>query len=425
MKKIFGLVCASLCLLAGGMQVSANDEVVKMAQNLGYEATADIAPKSAIIVDAETGQVVWGYDTDVQRDPASTTKTMVIYLTMEAIKEGRISMDTEVVATATDQAIAEIYALSNNNIVAGVSYTVRELLYMTFVPSSNVTTLMLAHLIFEGTDAQFIEHMNQTAQNLGMSDTIFHNATGAVAEAFAGYYAPEGYDLSAYNLTTTKDLATLAYHLIQKHPEVLEFTKDRVVTVKEGTPYEETFESYNHSLPEDEMGIAGVDGLKTGSSPSAGYNSIVTAERDGQRYIVVVMGVSQWGDPQGEFVRHYFVNGLLEHAFKTYERREILSAGKHKIDGVTYKLEQPLTALFEKDAELPSVVGNDGQVSVVGMDSVTGQVAVAATVKKGLFSSTKQNSESSENSLGWVKYALVGVLLLLALALLIFFLTLK
>lgn len=77
---------------------------------------------------------------------AFTTKTMVVYLTFEAISQGKITLDTEVVATETDQAIASIYALSNNKIVAGETYTVRELLIMTLVPSSNVTTLMLAQI---------------------------------------------------------------------------------------------------------------------------------------------------------------------------------------------------------------------------------------------------------------------------------------
>lgn len=419
MKKFLKLALVSF-LLFSSVSVSANEELTKMAQEAGYPATVDIAPKSAIVIDAETGQLVLGYDVDLQRDPASTTKTMVIYLTMEAIKAGQISMDTEVVATENDQRIAEIYALSNNDIRAGVSYTVSELLTMTFVPSSNVTTLMLAHLIFDGTDGEFVGLMNQTAQELGMTNTVFHNGTGAVVEAFEGYYAPEGYDHTLYNLTTTKDLATLTYHLVKKHPEVLEFTKDTEVTVKAGTPYEETFESYNHSLPGDEMGIEGVDGLKTGSSPSAGYNSIVTAKRGDQRYIAVVMGVSQWGDPEGEFVRHYFVNGLLEHAFANYEKREVLSAGKHKIDGVTYQLSEPLTAVLKKDEETPGVSVEDGRLLVSGVSSVDLNPGLEATPSKSLLSglSTKTEEKTTVAGLGifdWLVFGLLGGIILILL----------
>lgn len=125
--------------------------------------------------------------------------------------------------TETDQAIASIYALSNNKIVAGETYTVRELLIMTLVPSSNVTTLMLAHLIHDGDDASFLQLMNDTAQSLGMTNTHFYNATGAVFGAFEGYYSPAGSDPTASNEVTAKDMATLAYHLIKKYPEVLDF----------------------------------------------------------------------------------------------------------------------------------------------------------------------------------------------------------
>lgn len=425
MKRVLCLALAVLVWVASSVSpVYANDDLVQMAQEAGYSATAEIAPKSAIVIDAETGQVLWGHDIDLQRDPASTTKTMVIYLTMEAIKAGKISMDTEVVATANDQAIAEIYALSNNKIQAGVSYTVSELLTMTLVPSSNVTTLMLAHLIFDGTDGQFVDLMNQTAKELGMTNTIFHNATGAVVSAFEGYYAPEGYDHSLYNLTTTKDLAILARALITKHPEILEFTNDLSVTVKPGTPYEETFEAYNHSLPGDNLGFEGVDGLKTGSSPSAGYNSIVTAQQGDRRVIAVVLGTSEWGDPQGEFVRHYFVNALLKHAFEHYERRELLPVGQHEIAGKTYEVTSPVIGLVNVGGELPepSLVGD--QAVFEGIQTVTGPLATPVRPASVIHQVTSKLSkvvdkEGKGTSNAWLILLLVG--LALALLFLILF----
>lgn len=424
MKKFLSLVLASSLLATTALGVRANDDLVKMAQAAGYPATAEIAPKSAILVDGDTGQVIWGHNIDLQWSPASISKTMVIYLVMEAVKAGQISMDTEVVATETDQAIAGIYAISNNNIVAGVSYTVSELLSMTFVPSSNVATLMLAHLIFDGTDGEFVALMNQTAQKLGMTNTVFHNATGAESAAYEGYYLPEGYDPEAPNLSSAKDLAILTYHLLKNHPEIVDFTDDISVTVKAGTPYEETFHSYNHSLPDDPdgLGIAGVDGLKTGSSPIAAYNAIVTAKRDGKRLINVTMGVSRWEDQTGEHVRHYFVNGLLEHMSKNYELREVLPAGQHLIDGQKYELAQPLTAYLEKGTEAPQVKVKDG---VAVLDQVSGiladgQLGVPATPVKGFLAqilpASKQQQDLSLASL--LKY-LFFIILVLIIALLL------
>lgn len=375
------LVLACLSMSLAMPSIKAND-ITSITREAGYEVSESIAPKASIVVNAANGQILWGDNIDLQRDPASTTKTMVIYLTMNAIKEGKISMDTEVVATANDQAIADIYELSNNKIKEGVTYTVSELLTMTLVPSSNIATLMLAHLIHDGDDASFIALMNQTAEELGMTNTIFHNGTGAIVEAFQGYYAPAGYDHTIHNLTTVKDLATLAYHLVNEHPEILDFTNDTVVTVKKGTPYEETFESYNHSLPDDPMGIAGVDGIKTGSSPSAGYNAIITAKRDGVRLITVVLGASQWGDPQGEFVRHYYVNALLEKTFKDYEERVVLGRGKQEINGKTYGVDGNLSALVLKNEASPAVEIEDGYAIY---PSPKGYLPVAHGVKVGKY----------------------------------------
>lgn len=391
MKK-FSIVClvALLSLFTLGKPVLAEEDLLTLAQNAGYPATADMVPKASIVIDADTGQLLWGQEIDMKWDPASTTKTMVIYLTLEAIAKGQISLDTQVVATETDQAIASIYALSNNKIVAGENYTVSELLTMTMVPSSNVTTLMLAHLIHEGDDASFIQLMNDTAQELGMTNTTFHNATGAVVAAFEGYYAPEGYDHTRYNEVTAKDMATLAYHLIKKHPEVLNYTNQTKVTVKAGTPYEETFEAYNHSLPEDPMGIPGVDGLKTGSSPSAGYNAIVTAKREDTRLIVIILGASEWGDPEGEFVRHYFVNTMIEKVFADYKRQVVAKAGERTVSGQTVKTTEDLYGLVKNDQQ-PELVLENNRLRL--KDSIIPASGVAASEsKKTILPSKKDRS---------------------------------
>lgn len=431
MKKCCLLVLSFLVFGLAMPSVQAADDITTITREAGYNVTPDIAPKASIVVNAENGQILWADHIDLQRDPASTTKTMVIYLTMKAIKEGKISMDTEVVATANDQAIADIYELSNNKIREGVTYTVSELLTMTLVPSSNIATLMLAHLIHDGDDASFIVLMNETAQALGMTNTIFHNGTGAIVQAFQGYYAPAGYDHTAHNLTTVKDLATLAYHLVKDYPEILDFTDDTVVTVKKGTPYEETFESYNHSLPNDSIGIAGVDGIKTGSSPSAGYNSIVTAKRGDVRLITVVLGASQWGDPEGEFVRHYYVNALLEKTFKDYDRQLILKKGKQDINGQTYEVSEDLYALVKKGQDRPAVTVQDGRVNLVSEDGyLAGTRGVEVKEVTGFldFGQTKTETSHSSPSL-FAKLpqflALLAVLAFIIIGILVIWLEIK
>ena len=423
MKKFLLGVCSLwLAVFVGALPVAAEDDLLTMAQNAGYPATADILPKSSIVVDADSGQILWGENVDLKWDPASTTKTMVVYLTFEAISQGKITLDTEVVATETDQAIASIYALSNNKIVAGETYTVRELLIMTLVPSSNVTTLMLAHLIHDGDDASFLQLMNDTAQSLGMTNTHFYNATGAVFGAFEGYYSPAGSDPAASNEVTAKDMAILAYHLIKKHPEVLEFTNSTQVTVKAGTPLEETFDAYNYSLPGGKYGIEGVDGLKTGSSPQAGFNAIITAKRGETRLITVVLGVGNWADQNGEYYRHFFVNTLLEHAFSTYQRQVVAPAGDQEIDGQKWTTDQDLYAMV-KDGVAPQLTVANDKLQVAGtIDPMSGVPAKAASTissdqSSGLLlpGGNQNGSKSFLSGVPLMVYFLVPILLVLVL----------
>lgn len=359
MKKIIIIFISLFSVLFSFTVVQAEDSLLQLAQEAGYPATIDMLPKSSIVVDAENGNILWADHINLKWDPASTTKIMVVYLAFEAINRGEVTLDTEIVANQTDQAIASIYALSNNKIVSGQSYSVRDLISMTLVPSSNVATLMLAHLIHKGDDASFLKLMNDVAKKLGMEDTTFYNATGAIANSFEGLYIPTGVNHDRANESTAKDLAILSYHLIKKYSQVLSFTNKSIVTAKEGTPYEETFHTYNHSLPGASMGIEGVDGLKTGSSPTAAYNIVVSAKRGDRRFIVVVLGASQWGNSQGEFIRHYFVNALLETSFSDFSRKKVASKGVIELDGEKFELKEDFYSLVKNGEEVKLDITNN------------------------------------------------------------------
>lgn len=90
-----------------------------------------------------TGNILWEDNIDEVRDPASMSKMFTLYLLFEEMAKGKITLDTTITATETDQAISRIYEISNNNIVAGVAYPIRDLITMTIVPSSNATTMWL------------------------------------------------------------------------------------------------------------------------------------------------------------------------------------------------------------------------------------------------------------------------------------------
>lgn len=341
-----------VALFNGAAPASAEEDVFKITQEAGYTEALEInKPKASIIIDGNNGQILWEENPDMLREPASISKMMTVFLVFDAIKEGKLTLDTEIVATEKDQMISQIYALSNNKIVAGVEYPVRELLKMTIVPSSNVATVMLANAVSNNDEAAFVQQMNEKAQMLGMEQTIFYNCSGAAARSFEGLYEPEGIDPDGKNVSTARDLATMGFYLIKEYPEVLEFTNQPKVTVMTGTPFEESFETYNYSLPGARYGIEGVDGLKTGSGPSSAFNYIATAKRGDTRLIEVVLGVGDWSDQEGEYYRHQFGNALLEKTFNEYEYQVILPKGDHTVDGKEIHLDDDFLGVIKKGSK--------------------------------------------------------------------------
>ena len=136
-KKLLLLGIAFLTSLAP--LAARADELVDMAKKMypNDNVQAINRPKSSLVIDGSAGDVVWEYNVDEVRDPASMSKLMTLYLVFEAIKEGKISEKTVITATPQDQATANIYEISNNKIVAGVDYTVSELITMTILKCDN------------------------------------------------------------------------------------------------------------------------------------------------------------------------------------------------------------------------------------------------------------------------------------------------
>lgn len=111
------------------------------------------------------------------------------------------------------------------------------------------------------------------------------------------------------------------------------------------------FETYNYSLPGAKYGIEGVNGLKTGSSPSAAFNYIATVNRGGQEVISVIMGVGDWADQDGEYYRHPFGNAIIEKAYADYEYRLLLKAGEQEINGQKYQLKEDFYGVLKKGSD--------------------------------------------------------------------------
>lgn len=228
--------------------------------------------KGAIVIDATTGAVLVEDRADVVTPPASMTKLMTFAIVHEQLASGALSLSTPVKVAVADSKIGgtQVYLDPRE------TFTVEELIYAMMIQSANDAAHALARTAAGSTEA-FVERMNAKAEALGMKHTTFRTPHGLPA---ATRKTAEG------DLTTPRDFAVLSRYLVQK-TDVLKYTavakRDFAPNRKQGPIH---MDNHNNLLGK----VAGVDGLKTGYTNSAGYCLSATAQRNGRRVIVVIMG---------------------------------------------------------------------------------------------------------------------------------------
>ena len=392
------LGCLCFPMLVRADDLYQQEDIMSITEKSGTSVDEFFRPKADIVVDAHTGAIVYGDNIDAPRDSGSMAKLMSVYVLLKAIQEGQLDYDTQITATETDVAISQNQKLSNSPIVAGAKYKVSTLLNMIFVPSSSAATIMIANKVSGGDPDRFLDLMNQRAQEIGMTNTKWNNPNGAPTAVLDGYYNPTRYDQHAINQTTARDMAILAYHMVNEFPEILNYTKNAKITLFEGTDYEETHENYNYSLEGGRYSLKGADGLKTGSSPTADYNYTLTVNRGNQRFVQVIMGVGHYDVEIAESLRHVIGNALIERLYQDYEYKEVLPAGDHTIQGQTYHLDKPFYATVKRGTN-PEISVQNGQLQIAnGLQTLSPSIqqTQAVTAVEG----AHQKSTSSRQK-GW------------------------
>ncbi|WP_027964593.1 serine hydrolase [Halalkalibacillus halophilus] len=279
----------------------------------------DIEAESAILVDADTGEILYSTNADISLPPASMTKVMTEYLVLEAVEEGDISWDT------TTEISEYAFSISADNTFSGVGlrmdteYTVKELYDAMAIYSDNATSIALAELI-AGSEGEFVQMMNEKAEELGMQEYEFVNSTG-LANSHLGDQYPEGTDPEADNLLSARSMALLAYHLVNDFPHALDVSS---VPTQEFEGHEMI--NYNWMLPGlpgnlEAFAYEGMDGLKTGWTSLAGYAFAGTAERDDTRLISVVMRT------ESVEARFNETRKLMDYGFDNFEKATLYEAG--------------------------------------------------------------------------------------------------
>lgn len=289
MKKILILLMINFLFIP---VVSAED--LKLAENA----------KSAILIEASTGEVLFEKNADERLVPASMTKMMSMLVIIEAIENDDLKWNQEIQVSENASSMGGSQIL----LETGEKMSVRDLFKGVAIASGNDAVVALAEAV-AGTEDAFVQKMNDKAKELGLKNTNFKN--------------PHGLD-TANHYSSARDMSLIAKELV-KHEKVLEFTSVYEDYLRENTDRKIWLVNTNKLV----RFYDGVDGLKTGFTEGAGYCLTATAKKDGMRVIAVVMGEAD------SKMRNQEVSEMLDYAFAQYKLDNLLedgySLGKYKV----------------------------------------------------------------------------------------------
>ena len=282
----------------------------------------------AIVTDAATGQVLFEDHADIANPPASMTKLMTFAVLSDKLADGTITLTTPVRVTAEDASKGgtQVYLDPRE------TFPVEELIYAMMIQSANDAANALARAA-AGSAAAFVELMNAKAKAIGMTHTTFRTPHGL---------PPAGRRLADSDMSTPRDYAILCRYLLQ-HTNGLKYSSVKQRDFGTGVrPKPQEMINHNKLLGK----IPGVDGLKTGYTESAGYCISVTAERNGRRLIVVVMGA---------FGHNRSIDKGQARDLKTIELLDRGFASLPAAPAVLSKPTAPAAAAAAAPAEIPAV----------------------------------------------------------------------
>ncbi|AQQ51686.1 D-alanyl-D-alanine carboxypeptidase family protein [Planococcus lenghuensis] len=280
---------------------------------------------AAILVDADTGRILYAHNADESLGVASMTKMMTEYLLLQAIAEGRVSWDQEYEVTDFVHALSIAPGLANVPLRRGETYSVKELYEAMAIYSANAATVGLTEIL-AGSEGEFVKMMNATAEELGLEGTEFVNSTGLGNSDMLGH-PPAGTDPDGENVMTARSVAKLSKRLLEDYPEVLETARLPYKTFRKGTSEEILMRNWNFMLEGLTLEYEGMDGLKTGTTNFAGYCFTGTAKRDGRRLIAVVMNTTNESGGGSHVTRFHAARQLLDYGFEEFSVEEIVPAG--------------------------------------------------------------------------------------------------
>lgn len=295
MKKFgFAIFCGIMCI-ACTLSSFRIDFASAESADLSVDA------KSAILIDYDSGEVLFEQNPDEKVQVASIVKLMTILLTFEEIEAGNLSLDEMLTTTenASSMGGSQVF------IDPFVDYSVEDMLKSVIVASANDASVALAEKI-SGTEEAFVKKMNQRAKELGLDDTVYVNASGL----------PEPGQYS-----TARDVAKLTKEVL-KIKDYFNYSTIWMDKLTHPSGRETEVVNTNKLI----RYFKGCDGGKTGSTDEAGYCLTATAERGGMRLIAVVLGAKD------ATLRFNETSKLLTYGFANFENKQIISSGESLIE---------------------------------------------------------------------------------------------
>ena len=254
--------------------------------------------ESAILIESSTGKVLYELNADEKRAPASMTKIISMILIMDAIKDGKFTLEDKVTISENASSMGGSQVYLN----AGEEYKVLELLKSIAIASANDAVVAMAEKV-SGTTEKFVSDMNNKCIEIGCTNTNFVNPHGLDAEG---------------HVSSARDMSLMANYLIKNYPNILEYTKIYEDYLKRPDGSQTWLVNTNKLV----RFYNDVDGLKTGFTSTAGYNLTSTAKKNNMRLIGVVMGNDSADNRTSDTVK------MLNYGFNNYKLSVIYEKDK-------------------------------------------------------------------------------------------------
>ena len=302
---------AALLSLGPLKSVQAEDQVAQgqdqfvqansnQASESSQKQTKEVTAKAAVMIDAQTGQILYQKNARALLPVASLTKILTLDVIMDDIKAGKLKWDQKITASKPVAKMADDWRFSNVPLEAGQQYTVKSLIESMMIVSADGSTEALA-IADAGSTAAFNKKMQKVAREAGVTDAKIYNMIG-LSNGELGDMKLKGVDKDVENQFSAHDMALISRHLITKYPEVLDITKQPLVKFSVNPSNEYMMENINYMLKKMPYAPKNgeMDGLKTGKTDAAGYCFVGTGMFANRRVITVVLNVP--GEYKDQFI---------------------------------------------------------------------------------------------------------------------------